>query len=257
MGPGQDLHGRTAIVTGAGSGIGRAIARLLASAGAAVVVADINADGAHTTTAEIEADRGKALTLIGDLGDDNVVLRVVTDTAAHFGGIDVLVNNAGIMDSMAPPARVATQEWERVLRVNLTAPFLLTRADLPHMLAKGGGAIVNIASGAGLHGGIAGVSYTASKHGLVGLTRSVAYAYRAAGIRCNAIAPGPVVSNIGSSASIDPEGAALFGPVHALASAVPVAQPEQIASAVLFLASDAASNISGVILPTDGGFAAI
>jgi NAD(P)-dependent dehydrogenase (short-subunit alcohol dehydrogenase family) len=173
----------------------------------------------------------------------------------HFGGIDVLVNNAGIMDRMSALADVTDIEWERIIRVNLTAPFLLTRAVLPHMLAAGGGAIVNTASEAGLRGSAAGAAYTASKHGVVGLTKSLAVMYRRQGIRANAIAPGGTATGIVVDADQAAHGPAALGP-H-FVNLGRVAQPEEQAAAILFLASDAASDINGVILPVDDGWSAV
>jgi NAD(P)-dependent dehydrogenase (short-subunit alcohol dehydrogenase family) len=187
---GSGLEGSSVVVTGGASGIGRAAALRFAAEGANVVVADINADAAKAVVAEIEAAGGSAVLVAGDLSDQAVTDEVVATAVNTFGSLDVLVNNAGVMDSMSAAADVSDAEWERVIRINLTAPFLLTRAALPHMLAKGKGAIVNTASEAALRGSAAGAAYTASKHGLVGLTRSVAVMYRDSGIRANAIAPG-------------------------------------------------------------------
>jgi NAD(P)-dependent dehydrogenase (short-subunit alcohol dehydrogenase family) len=169
------------IVTGAGSGIGRATALRFAREGAKVLVADLNAEAANAVVEEIRSAGGTAVAVTGDLADQAVVDQVVKTAVDAFGGIDVLVNNAGIMDRMSAAADVPDAEWERVLRVDLTAPFLLTRAALPHMLARGKGAIVNTASEAGLRGSAAGTAYTVSKHGIVGLTRSIAVMYRNSG----------------------------------------------------------------------------
>lgn len=140
------LNGRSVIVTGAGSGIGRATALAFAAEGARVVVADLNADGAATTVKEIEEAGGTAVAVVGDLSEQTVVDEVVATTVERFGGVDALVNNAAIMDSMSAAADVTDAEWERVIRINLTAPFLLSRAVLPHMIEAGRGAIVSTAS---------------------------------------------------------------------------------------------------------------
>ncbi|MCO1581642.1 SDR family NAD(P)-dependent oxidoreductase [Crossiella sp. SN42] len=249
------LAGSSVIVTGAGSGIGRAAALRFAGEGAHVVVADINGDAAKAVVAEIKATGATAVAVTGDLGEQAVVDEVVATAVTTFGGLDVLVNNAGIMDTMSAAADVSAAEWERVLRVNLTAPFLLTRAALPHMLAKGKGAIVNTASEAGLRGSAAGAAYTASKHGLVGLTRSVAVMYRNAGVRANAIAPGGTRTGIVVDA--DPAGhgpRVLAGYLHNVGR---LAEADEQAAAIVFLASDAAANINGVVLPVDNGWAAV
>ncbi|MGR6917612.1 SDR family NAD(P)-dependent oxidoreductase [[Actinomadura] parvosata] len=240
---------RVALVTGAGSGIGRAMAVAFAKAGAHVVACDIDPDSAASTATDVGGTAVAA-----DIGDESSVAALVATAISTYGRIDVLCNNAGIMDTMALPADIPVEQWERVLRVNLTGTFLVTHAVLPHMLAQGGGAIVNTASEAGIRGGAAGAAYTASKHGVVGLTRSVAWAYAKDGIRCNAILPGPTMTNIANGASFDPTGAARLGPVLALGERL--AQPEEMAEAALFLASDAASFVNGAIVPVDGGWSA-
>jgi NAD(P)-dependent dehydrogenase (short-subunit alcohol dehydrogenase family) len=239
------------VITGASSGIGRATALAFAAQGDAVLVADLNEDGAKETAS---AAGGRAVAVVGDLSDQAVVDQVVATAAGEFGGIDVLVNNAGIMDSMSLAATVSDAEWERVIRVNLTAPFMLTRAVLPYLLGAGKGAIVNVASEAGLRGSAAGAAYTVSKHGVVGLTRSLAVSYRDKGIRANAVAPGGVATSIMNAMSLDHDGATTLSPFHTMAGKV--AQPEEIAAAIVFLASEAASNVNGVIMPVDWGWSA-
>ncbi|MEV7890502.1 SDR family NAD(P)-dependent oxidoreductase [Streptomyces sp. NPDC002817] len=249
------LDGRSVIVTGASSGIGRAAALAFAAEGAKVLVADLNAEGARTVVKEIEEAGGTAVAVTGDLSDQAVVDQVAATAVERFGGVDVLVNNAGIMDRMSALADVDDAEWERVIRVNLTAPFLLTRAVLPHMLAAGRGAVVNTASEAGLRGSAAGAAYTASKHGVVGLTKSLAVMYRKQGIRANAIAPGGTATGIVVDADREAHGPAALGP-H-FVNVGRLARPEEQAAAIVFLASDAASNINGVVLPVDDGWSAV
>ncbi|MEU6889657.1 SDR family NAD(P)-dependent oxidoreductase [Streptomyces viridosporus] len=249
------FEGRGVIVTGAGSGIGRAAAVAFAAEGARVLVADLDAEGAASTVGAVEESGGTAVAVVGDLGDRAVADRVARTAVERFGGVDVLVNNAGIMDGMTALADVTDAEWERVLRVNLTAPFLLTRAVLPHMLAAGGGVVVNTASEAGLRGSAAGAAYTASKHGVVGLTKNLAVMYRKQGIRANAIAPGGTATGIAVNTDPAAHGPAALGP-H-FVNLGRLARPEEQAAAILFLASDAASNINGAILPVDDGWAAV
>ncbi|MEV1172683.1 glucose 1-dehydrogenase [Nonomuraea sp. NPDC049784] len=239
------------LIIGAGSGIGRAMAVAFAKAGARVVVCDVNEESARRTAAYIG---DAALAVTADIGDEAAVAALVETAIDAYGRIDVLCNNAGIMDTMALPADITLAEWERVLRINLTGTFLVTHTVLPHLLRQGGGAIVNTASEAGIRGGAAGAAYTASKHGVVGLTKSVAWAYAKDGIRCNAILPGPTMTGIATSAGFDPTGSARLGPVIALGERM--AQPEQMADAALFLTSDAASFINGAIVPVDGGWSA-
>jgi NAD(P)-dependent dehydrogenase (short-subunit alcohol dehydrogenase family) len=242
---------RVALVTGAGSGIGRAMAVAFAKAGARVVAADVDRARAEETAA-IVGEAALAVTV--DVGDQASVAALTEAAIGAYGRIDVLCNNAGILDTMALPAEIAPEVWDRVIRVNLTGAFLVTHAVLPHLLRQGRGAIVNTASEAGIRGGAAGAAYTASKHGLIGLTRSVAWAYAKDGIRCNAILPGPTATNIADGATFDPAGAARLSPVLALGELM--AQPEQMADAALYLASDAASFVNGAIVPVDGGWSA-
>ncbi|GHH43963.1 SDR family NAD(P)-dependent oxidoreductase [Streptomyces candidus] len=248
-------NGRSVIVTGAGSGIGRAAALAFAAQGDRVVVADLNAEAADSVVRDIEQAGGTAVAVTGDLSDQAVVGRVTAMAVERFGGVDVLVNNAGIMDSMSALADVSDAEWERVIRVNLTAPFLLARAVLPHMLAKGRGAIVNTASEASLRGSAAGAAYTASKHGVIGLTKSLAVMYRKNGLRANAICPGGTATAISLQADRTAHGPTALGP-H-FVNLGRISQPEEQAAAILFLASDAASNINGAVLPVDDGWSAV
>jgi NAD(P)-dependent dehydrogenase (short-subunit alcohol dehydrogenase family) len=251
----SDLSGSSVVVTGGGSGIGRAAALQFAGLGAKVVVADVNGDAAKAVAEEITAGGGAAVVVAGDLTDSAVVDEVVATAVQEFGGLDVLVCNAGIMDSMSAAADVTDEEWERVIGVNLTAPFRLTRAALPHMIAKGKGSIVYTASEAGLRGSAAGLAYTTSKTALIGLTRSVAITYRDSGIRANAIAPGG--TRTGISFTPDPAG---HGPQvlgRYMGNIGRLAEADEQANAIVFLASDAASNISGVVLPVDNGWSAV
>ncbi|WP_327432330.1 MULTISPECIES: SDR family NAD(P)-dependent oxidoreductase [unclassified Streptomyces] len=252
---GTGLEGRGVVVTGAGSGIGRATALEFAEEGAKVLVADLNEDAAEQVVKTIEYAGGVARAVVGDLSDPQVVEEVVATAVDTFGGLDVLVNNAGVMDHMSALADTGDAEWERVIRVNLTAPFQLTRAALPHMLAAGSGSIVFTASEAGLRGSTAGAAYTASKHGIVGLTKSLAVMYRNQGIRTNAIAPGPTATRIQVDSQPKAHGPSLIGPYIGLSGRV--SEPEEQAAAIVFLASDAASNINGVVLPVDFGWSAV
>ncbi|UJW30211.1 SDR family oxidoreductase [Saccharothrix sp. AJ9571] len=249
------LEHSSVIVTGAAAGIGRAAALRFAAEGARVVVADLNTEGAEAVVAEITGSGGTAVAAVGDLSDQAVVDRVTATAVESFGGIDVLVNNAGIMDAMTAAADVTDEEWERVLRINLTAPFLLSRAVLPHLLERGKGAIVNTASEAALRGSAAGTAYTVSKHGIVGLTKSLAIMYRDSGIRTNAIAPGATMTAIATQLPREGHGPSALGPY--LGNFGRISDPAEQAEVIFFLASDAASNLNGVILPVDNGWSAV
>ncbi|MFB4420797.1 SDR family NAD(P)-dependent oxidoreductase [Streptomyces sp. QL37] len=250
------FEGRSVIVTGAASGIGRATALKFAQAGAKVVVADLDQVGAENTVKQITAEGGSAHAVVGDLSEQQMVDAVVANAVEVFGRIDVLVNNAGIMDRMSALGETQDAEWERTLRINLTAPFLLTRAVLPHMLAGGGGSIVFTASEAGLRGSAAGAAYTASKHGIVGLVKNLAVMYRAQGIRANAVAPGPTATAMRPDAAADAHGPAVVGGLIN-ANIGRLGSAEEQADAILYLASDAASFVNGVVLPVDDAWAAV
>ena len=242
--------GKTAIVTGAGSGIGRATAIRLAQEGATVVAADVVADRLSELVAEFP-DLG-FITVAGDVSSEETTQRIVEAAGPR---IDVLANVAGIMDGFLPLGEVDDETWERVFRVNVTAVMRLTRAVLPRMLEAGSGSIVNVSSEAGIRGGCAGVAYTASKHAVIGLTRNTSVMYAAKGIRSNAVAPGGVATNIEAPFKSALAGEAL-GPI--LQSIVPpIATAEQLAAAITWLASDDSANVTGTVLASDGGWSAI
>jgi len=245
--PGR-FAGRTAIVTGAGSGIGRATALRLAREGARVVIADIAADRLEQLTAEFpDLDLVPAA---GDVATEEGTQAVV---AAAGGRVDALANVAGIMDAFLPPAEVDDATWERVFAVNVTAVMRLTRAVLPVMLAAGGGSIVNVSSEASLRASASGVAYTASKHAVNGITKSTAVFYKGDGIRANAV--GPVATNIEAPFRSE-HAAGVLGPIMQT-TIPPVATADQLAATITWLLSDDASNVNGTILPSDGGWSAI
>lgn len=247
--------GKVAIVTGAGSGIGAATARLLASEGAAVTVADI--DGARAAAiADAIADTGApARAEVVDVSDPAAVEAMVATTVAAFGGLDVLHNNAAAIDQNALDQDVVTGDlavWERVMAVNLTGPLLGCRYAIPAMLERGGGAIVNTASAAAFYGSRTLAAYGTSKAGVVALTRYVATAYAGRGIRCNAVAPGVVVDRATQAALSGSPGSPL-APYVAGHLVGRLGYPEEIATAVAYLASDDAAFVTGECLRVDGG----
>jgi NAD(P)-dependent dehydrogenase (short-subunit alcohol dehydrogenase family) len=241
---------RTAIVTGAGSGIGRATALRLAREGARVVAVDLAADRLEQLTAE-----SPDLDLVPVAADIATGEGLEAVMAAAGGRVDALANVAGIMDAFLPPAEVDDATWERVFAVNVTAVMRLTRAVLPLMLAAGGGAIVNVSSEASLRASASGVAYTASKHAVNGITKSTAVFYKGDGIRATAVAPGPVATNLEAPFKSQ-HAAGVLGPIMQT-TIPPLATPEQLAATICWLLSDDASNVNGVILPSDGGWSAI
>jgi len=244
---GGEFEGRTVIVTGAGSGIGRATAIGLLRQGARVLAADASAQRLR----QLATEQPGLVTFPCDITVQGQVDDLV---AAAHGRIDGLANVAGIMDGFLPAAEVDDRTWDRVLDVNLTATMRLTRAVLPGMIQAGGGAIVNVSSEASIRGGCAGLAYTASKHAVNGLTRSVATSYRSQGIRCNAVAPGGTKTNVdGSFRSV--HAGSVLGPLIA-ATIPPIAEPEAVAESICFLLSDRARNVNGAILMCDGGWSA-
>jgi NAD(P)-dependent dehydrogenase (short-subunit alcohol dehydrogenase family) len=249
----SDRHrGRVALVTGAASGIGRAVALRLAREGADVVAVDLHREPLEAVLAEMGADAGRSVAVVADVSDRGDAERAVA-AAEDLGGLGLLVNNAGIMDGFLPAHEVDDDTWRRVMAVNVDGPMLFTRAALPAMTARGAGAVVNVASVGGLRGGAAGAAYTVSKHALVGLTRSVAWTYRAAGVRCNVVCPGGVSTGI-DAAPRSAWGLERLGAVHA--GAVRMAEPDEIATLVSWLGCEEASNVNGAVVAADGGWTA-
>jgi len=244
------LEGKVALVTGAGSGIGRASAERFAAEGARVAVVDLTS--AEEVAAAIGAAGGEAIALPTDVADEEAVAALAVAALERFGRVDVLMNNAGILDDYRPAAEMPTEVWRRVLGVNLFAQFFTARALLPQMVERGDGAIINVASTAGLNGGNGGAAYTTSKHAIIGFTRQLCFDYARKGIRCNVICPGAVETGMTKEIFASPDAA-----VMAAVESAPIgrwAQPEELASAALFLASDEASFVNGAVYVVDGGF---
>lgn len=246
---------RTVIITGAGSGIGRAMALRFAAIGDHVIVADLHPDTAAETVELVQDAGGRASPHVYDAGGPDAAEPLIAAAVDVTGRLDVLVNNAGIMDRFLPVAEVEPELWNAIMAVNLTGPYLAMRAAIPHMVAAGGGVIVNTASAGGLAGGKAGAAYTASKHGLVGLTKNTAFMYAKQGIRCNAIAPGPVLTNIGIGGAA-PSELGWERVQLGMATMPEPAAPDDIAGVAVFLASDAARFVNGAVLPADGAWLA-
>jgi len=247
------LKDRVGLITGGASGIGRATALLFCLEGAAVAIVDLDEDGGAAAAEEARTAGGRALFLPGDVSRADDCRRVVAATVAAFGGLDVLCNNAGII-RRADVLATTEAEWDRVMGVNVKSVFLMSREAIPHLAARGGGAIVNTASGWGLKGGAAAAAYCASKGAVVNLTRAMALDHAGQGIRVNAVCPGDT-----DTPMLRAEAAQLGQPVEeflAGAAARPLgrsARPEEIARAVLYLASEASSFVTGTTLVVDGG----
>jgi NAD(P)-dependent dehydrogenase (short-subunit alcohol dehydrogenase family) len=251
----KKLANKVAIVTGAGSGMGKAIALLFAAEGAKVVATDINQSRLDELDKEIKDQGGVVTTLLADMGKEADVENMIAKAVSAYGTLDVLVNNAGIMDHFAPVGELDNAMWERVMRVNVDGPFKAMRSAVKIFLAKGSGVIVNIASIGGLQGARAGAAYTASKHAVIGLTKNTGYMYAKAGIRCNAIAPGAVATNIGDTidfSKITPLVNDRIMPGMALNPRT--GEPSEIAKATLFLACDDSSFVNAAVLTVDGGW---
>ena len=249
------LMNKVAIVTGGASGMGEAICRKFAKEGAKVVIADYNFEGALKVANEINAEILDAATAIKTDVSVETDINAMIDTAITlYGKLDILVNNAGIMDGFEPVGEVSNDRWEKVFAVNVNGPMYASRKAIAHFLEQGGGSIINIASIGGLQGGRAGAAYVASKHAVIGLTKNTAFMYAKKGIRCNAVAPGAVATNIAQSmgGDISTFGQQTTGVGMAINPAF--GMPEQIASVALFLASDDASFVNGSVVTVDGGW---
>ena len=248
------LDGKVALITGAGSGIGRASALVFAREGAKVALADIVVEGGEETVRMVKEAAGEAFFIKADVSNAADVEAMVNTVVETYGRIDCAYNNAGIEGQLASTDEYAEDMFDKVIGINLTGVWLCMKYELPHMLKQGSGAIVNTASGAGLIG-VAGMSaYVASKHGVVGLTKTAALEYAKSGIRVNAVCPGliqtPMVERITN-------GHPQLG--EALVAAEPIGRtgrPEEIAESVVWLCSDAASFVTGHAMSVDGGFVA-
>lgn len=249
------LEGKVAIVTGAGSGIGRVASELFADEGAAVVAADVDGGAAESTAESISASGGRADAVEVDVTDEEQVAAMVETATMAFGGLHVMFNCAGIFpDDDGGVTDTPLDTWDRVIRVNLKGVFLCCRAGLPALEASGGGSIVNVASFVALMGAAtAQVAYTASKGGVLAFTRELAVEVARRGVRANSICPGPINTPLLANLLADPvrrERRLVHIPMGRLG------QPEEIAKAALFLASDDSSFMTGAALVVDGGITA-
>ena len=247
------LAGKVALITGAGSGQGQKAVEVFAREGARVVATDINEGGLQETVRLAGGDPDTVVTVTGSVTDAADVQRMVQAARDNFGALQILYNNAGVVDRTGdgPITEVTDEAWDKVLGVNLRGIFYCCKYAIPLMIESGGGSIINIASGAALVGS-AGSAYTASKGGVVSLTRAIAVDYGRFGIRCNAICPGVIMTPMlasnpryGSEAGLMKM--ARFNPVKR------VGQPEDVVNCALYLASDESTFVTGTIIPVDGG----
>lgn len=251
----KKLVNRVALVTGAGSGMGKAIATLFAAEGCKIVATDIQAGRLEILEKEIRKEGGEVTTLLANVAVEADIEAMIGKALEVYGKLDILINNAGIMDHFAPVGELDNAMWEKVMKVNVDGPMKAMRAAIPVFLKQGSGVIVNIASLGGLMGSRAGAAYTASKHAVIGLTKNTGYMYAKSGIRCNAIAPGAVNTNIGDTIDFTRITPLINERIMTGMALNPrTGEPVEIARAALFLASDDASFVNATVLTVDGGW---
>jgi NAD(P)-dependent dehydrogenase (short-subunit alcohol dehydrogenase family) len=248
------VEGKVSLITGGGSGIGRATALLFGREGARVVISDYNAEGGERTAKEIRNAGGAAEFHAADMSNPAQVEALIGKIVAAHGRLDCAFNNAGIEGQMASTPECSLENWDRVIAINLSGVFYCMKYEIAQMLKQGGGAIVNTSSAAGLIGLAGAPAYVAAKHGVAGLTKTAALEFAQRGIRVNAVCPGfirtPMVERVLDRGSFNEEQIFAAEPMHRLG------KPEEIAEAVLWLCSDASSFVTGLPMPVDGGYIA-
>lgn len=245
------LEAKVAVVTGAAQGLGRAIAERFAAEQAQLVICDRDGDAARRCADAILSQGGGAIAVTTDVSDPDSVARLAARTIAEYGRVDIVCNNAGVLDDFAPLLDTDKPLWDRVIAVNLTGYYLVSRAFLPTMLAQSSGTFVNIASMAGVVAQAGGLAYTVSKHGVIGLTKQVSADYGKYGIRANAICPGSIDTEMSRALLKDSPD------VRALVENVPAGRqgrPEEIAELAAYLASEGSAFIHGASVMIDGGW---
>ena len=247
------LENKVAIITGAGSGMGASMAKLFAKEGAKIVAADLNEERLQEVVNDIADNGGDAKPIKVDVSNEGNIKEMFEFAQKEYSKIDIVVNNAGIMDNMAAAGDVTDDMWKKVFAVNTDSVMYSTREAIHAFLLQKSGTILNIASVGGTNGGRAGAAYTASKHAVVGLTKNTAYMYEPDGIRVNAIAPGGIKTNIAESMKgVDKHG--MKRQMVGMGLSPEPGSAEEIANAALFLVSDEASYVNGVVMPVDGGW---
>lgn len=247
------LQGKVALVTGAASGIGREIALAYARAGAKVVVSDTNAAGSEETVQLVRAAGGEARFIAADVSRPQECQALADGTVAAFGRLDIACNNAGIGGEQAPTGDYPVDGWDKVIAINLSGVFYCMKYQLPHLLAAGGGAIVNVASILGAVGFANSPAYVAAKHGVLGLTRTAAVEYGPRGVRVNAIGPGFIRTPMIAGLEADPAVEQLLVSLHPIGR---LGEASEVAQLALWLSSPAASFVTGSYFPVDGGYLA-
>lgn len=253
----KKLENKVAIVTGAGAGMGKAIASLFASEGCKVVAADINEHRLEALKTEIAVSGGEVTAVLANMALEADIENMIQTAVRQYGRLDILVNNAGIMDHFAPVGELDNEMWDKVMKINVEGPFKAMRSAVRIFLAQGSGVILNIASVGGLQGARAGAAYTTSKHALIGLTKNTGFMYSKSGIRCNAIAPGAVNTSISDTIDFSKITPLVNDRIMAGMPLNPrTGEPDEIARAALFLVSEDASFVNGQTLIVDGGWTA-
>lgn len=247
------LKGKIAVITGAGSGMGEAIARLFAEKGTYVVVADLNADSVNKVATDLESKGMPALGILADVSKKEDLNNLMNKAIAKFGTVDILVNNAGILDSFMTVGDLDVKLWEKVMDVNVKGPTMLSQLAINHWIEKKKpGVIINTASVGGMFGARGGVSYVTSKHAIIGLTKNIASVYREDNIRAIAVAPGDIKTNIGNTLK-NPNEKGMKALLQYVSSG-PTGSPEDVANVITFLASDEAKFVNGTVITVDGGW---
>ncbi len=250
----KKLENKVAIITGAGSGIGKATALLFAKEGAKVVVSDINEEHGNNVVEEIKSSGAQALFVKADSSSPEDNERLVKETLKAFGKLDVAVNNAGIGGEVNKAGDMSVEGWKRVIDINLSGVFYGVKYQAPAMVKNGSGSIINIASILGQAGFATSSGYVAAKHGVVGLTKSAAWEYAKDKVRINAVGPGFIYSGMVNEETMGREALDFLETKHAFGR---LGEPEEIAAMLLFLASDDASFVTGSYYPVDGGYLAV
>lgn len=253
----KKLENRVSIVTGAGAGMGKAIALLFAAEGSKVVAADISQSRLDELKKEINSIGGEVTTTIANMANEQDIEAMIQLAVQSYGTLDILVNNAGVMDNFQPVGEVDNETWERVMKINVDGPYKAMRSAIKIFLRNGKGNIVNISSIGGLKGGAAGAAYTTSKHALTGLTRNTGYMYSKMGIRCNGIAPGAINTSISETIDMTKITPLVQDRIMSGMALNPRAgEAHEVAQAALFLASDDSSFVNAAMLVVDGGWSA-